>query len=404
MKTTIIAALLLSAGYGADWTNRAEYDLVLSVRAESSSQKRLKLLEEWNERYPQSPQAAARQVLHLETYEALGKPDQMLRVAREMARSSDSPIALYWVTLLAPVVGGGDEPSLLDDEKTVRRLLDGLDRYLGSDRAETPQGEEYQARRRELERLARRTLGWLAVQRRDYRTAEQELTLALLANPADAQLSGWLGMVQLLGKEPGRRSGALWHLARAASSAGSNLTEGDRRQFQSLVTAVYASYHGSTGGLDSLQSTAQSAAIPPAGFVVEPAESVAARKEEERLSQLPSMEAAWLRLRKQLESAGADSFFADSLRGKPLPKLRGTLVSASPERRPSQLVLAVGDSGAGEVRVTVTPPLASQAEPGTIVEFEGTAESFQREPFYLHVSARPNQIGGWPTAQRRTRR
>jgi hypothetical protein len=53
----LFGACLMSA---AQWTDRAEYDLVLAIRSEATASKRLALLEQWKAKYPASPQRQER--------------------------------------------------------------------------------------------------------------------------------------------------------------------------------------------------------------------------------------------------------------------------------------------------------------------------------------------------------
>ena len=57
LATFLLAALSVPA---ASWTDRAEYDLVLGIRAELLPQKRLALLDTWKAKYPKSEYQQAR--------------------------------------------------------------------------------------------------------------------------------------------------------------------------------------------------------------------------------------------------------------------------------------------------------------------------------------------------------
>jgi len=47
-----LAATLAAPALAAGWTDRGEYDLVMSIRAEASAQKRVELLDRWQAKYP----------------------------------------------------------------------------------------------------------------------------------------------------------------------------------------------------------------------------------------------------------------------------------------------------------------------------------------------------------------
>ena len=58
-KSTCLIALAACAAASAapapaKWTDRNEYDLVLTIRAEAAPQKRLALLDQWKAKYPKT--------------------------------------------------------------------------------------------------------------------------------------------------------------------------------------------------------------------------------------------------------------------------------------------------------------------------------------------------------------
>src|SRR5512133_1157415 len=86
----------------AKFTDRDEYDLVLTIRAEAAPRKRLALLDHWKARYPKTELLQARQELYFSAYQSLGDNAHMLSVAREMVAGGDNLVGLYWTTLLVP--------------------------------------------------------------------------------------------------------------------------------------------------------------------------------------------------------------------------------------------------------------------------------------------------------------
>jgi len=64
-------------------------------------------------------------------------------------------------------------------------------------------------------------------------------------------------------------------------------------------------------------------------------------------------------------------------------------------------VLGVGDATAEEVVLKLDKAFPNDAEPGAILEFEGTLESFTKAPFALTVLADREKIEGWPAARSR---
>jgi hypothetical protein len=394
----VFAACITAHGAApAKWTDRSEYDLALNIRAEAAPQKRLTLLDQWKAKYPKTELQQVRQELYLSAYQSLGDSPHMLAVAREMiAGGADNLVGLYWCTLLVPEAKGVTPDLLAAGEKAAHQLLAGLDKYSASPEA----GPK---RRAEVEFLAHRALGWIQWQRADYPAAEAEFTKCLQTEPKSAEISAWLGTVMALDRQPANQVPALWHLARAASyrDAGA-LPDAQRRQLGPVLERLYTTYHGETAGLDQLRIASVAATFPPTGFDIESGSAAALRKQDEELNRTNPQLASWIRIRRRLEAPDGDAYFAASLHNTPLPmRLKGTLLRTTPAGKPKELVLGVGDATAEEVILKVETAFPNDAEPGTVLEFEGAIDAFTKAPFTLTVLGSPEKIDGWPAKQPR---
>jgi len=383
----------------AGWTDRSEYDLVLSIRSEASPQKRLALLDEWKAKYPATDLRQARNELYFAAYQSLGDSPRMLETAQAiLAAQPDNLVGLYWCTLL---VTQAKEPSpalLSTSEKAARQLLAGLNAAFSPEKKPPSiADDEWQKQKNAVELLAHRALGWIQWQRGEYAGAEPEFTQSLRLDPRDAEISAWFAIVLALEKQPEKQIPALWHLARAASLRDTGaLPAAQRRQMDAALERLYISYHGETEGLDQLRSRSVESPFPPAGFNIESAASMAARRQEEELKRTDPERAAWLGIRKQLDADGGQDYFSSTLQKSPLPKLKGVLLRFSPAGKPQELVLSMTDAASADVTLKLTSPFPNEAEPGIALKFEGAAESFSRNPFQLTVSADPEKIEGWP--------
>ena len=398
----VFALAAPSGAAPAKFTDRNEYDLVLTIRAEAAPQKRLVLLDQWKAKYPKTELLQVRQELYFSAYQSLGDNAHMLSVAREMVTAGgDNLVGLYWTTLLVPESKELSPDVLSAGEKAANQLLAGLDKYFGAaakPAATTP--EVWAKRRTEVELLAHRALGWIQWQRADYPGAAAEFTKCLEIDPAAAEISAWYGTVLALDRTPGNQVAALWQLARAASyrDAGA-LPEGQRRQMNGLLDRLYIAFHGDDSGLDKLKAAAAASPKPPADFTVESAAAAALRKQDEELNRTNPQLAAWIRMRRKLESPEGDGYFA-TLKSTPLPKLKGTLLRATPNNKPKELVLGVGDATAEEVIVKLETAFPNEAEFGTVLEFQGTIDAFSKAPFSLTVLSSPGQVEGWPARRK----
>ncbi len=395
----VLLAMFPAAALAAGWVDRGEYDLVLTIRAEAAPEKRIALLARWKEKYPKSELHQQRRELYLAAYETLGDSYHMLDLAKEIvAVQPDNFVGIYWLSVLLPESKAPSPETLDAGEKAARQLLVGLNRYFSPERkpAAVP-AEAWAQQRAAVERIAHRSLGWIHWQKGDYGAAEIEFTANLRQDPKNAETSAWLGAVEASQKQPEKQVAALWHLTRAAGLRDEGaLHDSQRRLMDTVSEQLYASYHGAADGLEELRTKAAADAFPPAGFNLESAAVIAARKAEEELNRTNPELAAWLRIRKRLDTDDGEAYFSQSLHNTALPKLKGTLLRFEPARKPSTLVLALSDSLAEEVTLQLSTAFPNEAEPGIALEFEGTADAFTRAPFRLTVTAAPDKITGWP--------
>jgi hypothetical protein len=116
---------------------------------------------------------------------------------------------------------------------------------------------------------AHKTLGWIAMQRKSNKVAEQHLVKALELRSDDAQISYWLATV-LLNED--KRVLALFHYARVATYDGPGaLNSIARHQINNFLIKAYTRYHGEdAAGLKALKALAGDRPFPPPGFNITP--------------------------------------------------------------------------------------------------------------------------------------
>jgi tetratricopeptide (TPR) repeat protein len=398
-KIAVLGMLAAGALAASGWADRGEYDLVLTIRAEASPEKRIALLERWKEKYPKSELQQQRRELYLSAYATLGDSPHMLDVAKEMVDvQPDNFVGIYWLSVLLPESKTSSPEMLGAGEKAARQLLAGLNTYFNPESKPTDvPAEGWALQRGAVERIAHRSLGWIQWQKGEYAAAETEFTANLRQDPKNAEASAWLGSVLACQKQPEKQVAALWHLTRAASLRDEGaLPDSQRRLMDTVSEQLYAAYHGATNGLEELRTKVVADAFPAADFSVESAAVIAARRAEEELNRTNPELAAWLRIRKRLDTDDGEAYFSQSLHNAELPKLKGTLLRFEPAKKPKTLVLALSDTSSEEVTLQLSAPFPNEAEAGIALEFEGTADSFTRAPFRLTLTAAPDKVTGWP--------
>ncbi len=414
LAVAISSTLGLGAAWGQtqqpkqpNWKDRAEYDLVQSIEAEKDPNKKIELLNQWKEKYPSSDFKITRLEKYVTTYVAARNPAKALETAEEILNEDPkNTTAVYYINLLV-VAGGQATPERLAlGEKAARSLLGSLDEVFAAEKkpAATPESAWKQARL-DLEALGHRTLGWVAMQRKNLEEAEKELTQDLKIHPNDAEAAYWLGTVILGQKKPERQSDALFQFARAASYDGPGAIEPMMRQkILDYITKNYTNYHGNDPeGLKQLLALAKANAFPPADFKILSEAEITDQKEKQLAATDPAL-ALWVKLKGALATPDGEQYFESSMKGalvppEEQPAFTGTVISQDGARAAKSVVLGISDPNTPEVTLKFDAPVPGTPAPGTKIQFRGVASTFTREPFMVTFETEKKNLTGWPAPE-----
>ncbi len=369
-----------------NYKDQQEYTLYDSVSKETDANKKLALLNTWKEKYPDSDFKIDRLQLYLLTYQQLNQAAKMVDTAKEILTIDPKDIkALYWITFLAPSLNNTSADALDTATKAANGLLS----------AEKPAGtkdEDWKTAKANLDALAYKTLGWIAMAQKNNAEAEKQLKQSLTANPNQGEATYWLGQVVLARsiaeKKPELQAQALYDFARAAAYDGPGaLDPAWRKKVDDYLTKAYTTLHGDTTGLADLKTLAKANPNPPADFKIKTAAEIAAEKDEELKKTNPEL-ALWLTLKGQLLSPDGQSYFDSSMKGAQVPKLKGWIISAKPAVKSKELLVSMeGKDQPANVTLklvgsdgTTAAPLTGKPEVGVEIEFEGIGESFTKDP------------------------
>ena len=368
--------------------------MALAVRAQSAAAQRLPLLDQWKEKYPNSPVRQLRSELALAAAQSLGDTARMLDIARELTAVDANHFAgLYWIALLAPANPSPSAAALTEAESAAKRLARNADAFFAS-----PAGKTAGAKQKtETQALAHRALGWVEWRRGSLAAAEKEMLAGLELTPRNAELSAWLGSVLAVQIPPERQIQAIWHLARAAFLDGEgSLAPAPRRDVRALLEAAYSGYHGSLDGLEEIGTAARGAVTPPASFKVETAAEMAQRKADEEMEKTNPQLLTWVKIRRRLEGSDAVAEYRKLADGPTMPLLKGYVIRCDADPKPTEAILGLQDTTTEEVVLKFDAPLARCAEVGVAVEFAGKPVEIARQPFRLSVAVVGTSIQGWP--------
>jgi hypothetical protein len=384
------------------WKDIAEYDLYQQMTKATDPKEKLRLLDQWKQKYPDSKLKVDRLHIYLVTYQQLQDPANMLVAAQQIL--AEDPMdyqALYATALLAT---NQTAPDRLDaGEKASRTIVDNTDAIFAESKkpAGTNDAAWSQAKQATL-LLARRTLGWIATARKDYPAADRELHEYLKLNGNDGEAAYWLGTAIIMQRQPERQAEGLFYVARAAAFDGQGAMPPDRRkQVEAYLVKAYKSYHGDDPeGLQQLLTLAKTNAAPPADFKILSAAEIQAEKEKELASSDPAL-ALWMRLKSALVAADGAQYFDGGLKDALVPPegqpaFKGHVIKVEPARNPKTIILGVASKEVPDATITLDEAMPGTAEPGTLLEFRGVAKSFTSEPFMLNFESEKANISGWP--------
>ena len=181
---------------------------------------------------------------------------------------------------------------------------------------------------------------------------------------------------------------AIYEFARAAALDPTLGGTMDAKALQTYLESAYSGYHGSLEGLDQLKQQAKGAPLPPAGFTIETASAIAAKKQAQFEQSNPQL-ALWMKIKGALADTNGEAYFASTLKDSAVPKLKGTLVEGKPACRSKELLVAIPDPdqpGAtlrAEITLKLDAALTGKPETNAEIQWEGVPAAFTKDPAFM---------------------
>lgn len=379
-----------------NWKDRAEYDLYDAIQKDTNPQTRLEKLIQWRDKYPNTDFKDLRQTAFLTTYAAVGKAQDALNTAKEiLATKPDDFTALYYTALLTPQLVAlkitPTDEQMTAAEKAANSILAGAKPANVSD-------ADWQKAKTDVEEIAHKTLGWVAMQRKQPDAAETEFKKTLEISPKDSEVAYWLGIVILQERKPEKQSEALYYYARAAAYDGPGaLAAAGRDAVKKQFADLYTKYHGSTDGMDQILQLAKVNPTPKPDFKVQSTSDIERAKieaEEAAVKANPQL-ALWKQIKQELTGPNGASYFDANMKGALLPEFTGKVISMSPAIRPKTVVIGIIDKNTPDATLKFATPLPGKVDVGTELKFQGVPESYTPDPFMVTFTVDKDKLTGW---------
>jgi len=387
-----------------NYKDRAEYDLYSKITQTQDPKARLDLLNQWQDKYPQSDFADDRLKYFINTLAQLAPNDppsrqQLIQKCQDMLKKDPKYfLANYYIALWGPAVGGAAPPPdlLTQVDSAAHAVLDGVeDTFSASKKPATVSDTQWGTLKNQAMALAHNALAWEAASKKDTAAAENEYKASLTANPDQGTVSAAYGKLLIDDK---KYPEGLFEYARAAQYGGPGpaVAPDARAKLLDYFNKAYKDFHGSADGGDQILAQAKTSALPPADLNITGAADVAnaeAAKLNDRMNSDPAFK-LWYTIKTNLTGDQGDSFFNSSVKDAEIPggaegvkTFSGTVISIDPPDHPTKVVLGIEDPAKPDATLEFSQPLPTEAldkiKVGQKVDFSGVADSYTKDPYML---------------------
>ncbi len=380
--TLVVTGALAQEAKPKQAQDQAEYELLTAVNKETASPKKIELLQQWEQKYPNTAFLEERATVLVQTYQQLNKPAEMYEACKKLhAINPKNGMALYFLMQLPLSLGN---PAKYDEaEGYATKFLEMLPGMPGTE-----------ADKKVQETLARKIPGNIAVVKKDWPKAEAAFTEYLKRNPNSGAISYELAKAML--KDKAKQMPALWHLARAAYYTGDDaLPDVTKKQLQAYFEKTYVGYHGSKKGMQEVLDAALKDPFPPAGWkILNSYEQDDLEMED--LKKTDEMMYNWVQLKRGLTGPQSGPYWEGLKDSAIATKFKGKVISSNPPVKTKEVIVGIRDANNPEIKLILEAPVG-KVEPGTEIEFEGAvAKEFAAEPFLLTVEIENAKVTGLP--------
>jgi tetratricopeptide (TPR) repeat protein len=354
--------------------DQVEYGLMTDLSKETDPSKKLPILDQWTEKYPDTAFKQERNYYYMDTYS---------KIASKGVQPNASP----------EVVDAA--------QKAAQTLIDKSDTFFSAEnKMANVTDDQWAQAKKQILLQAYGTLATIATNKKDYSTAEADYRKLIDMDPNNAIMSYYLGTAILSEKNVQRYPEVIYLYARAVSLTGPEEIKGDavKKPISDYLTRIYTNYHGDLKGLDDVKAKSVTAPYPPPDFHIDSVTEISMKANsnaEEFAKTFPEI-MVWRGLKDQLTGADGDNYFKSNMKDAEVAGLKGKVVSQEGQK---ELLMSMDyatpeTEKKAELTIKFETPLKGQVEPGTILTFAAVPESFTKDPFMMVVMAEKSKVEG----------
>ena len=385
----MVAAVAIPNPQEKNYKDPAEYDVIVKVYGEADPVKKLALLDEWTEKYPETDYHVERASFYLDSYHLTGQMEQAVEAAKTLlTKVPDSFKAHYVIAFFTPYLGRPDDQVVNDGIGAANEVLKLVDQQFAT-KPDVVAQETWDNQKQQAVVSARLTLGWGWMQQKDNSAAEDAFREVLAADPSRGQVSYWLGQVILAQQDAAKYDLAFLSFARAALYDGPNSMPAENRaQVLEYVQNLLKSNYGQEAYdlyWPKIEEIAKATALPSERIELKSSDELKFEAEQKSRKENPLL---WVfrDLENRLTDAAGGAAIWTDLNGKLTPKMRLYVVSASPPERPATINLTDEPGGNTKVVLNLENRLRSGLRTGSMVTIDGVASGLSRDPFRLTLT------------------
>ncbi len=403
----IAAVTLLAAGALAQAPKKApavkdqgEYDLTQAMTKEKDPVKKLALLHQWEQKYPDSDFKGVRSITIAQT------ESEIAVKAVTADASGKTPLDQCHDDKLAAAAKAAACATVDTSEKASQDLADNLGKYLSTEnKPANVTDDQWKGAQQQIAMQSHTVLGTIDMAKKTPEgdaAAEKEFKTLTAMNPNDGNSTYNLGSLILRERNVARMPEGLYYIARAVQLTGPlALPAPNKAAADNYLKKAYDGYHGDDTGLDDVKKAALANPIMPPDFKIESITDIQKKQEGDAAAfkaAHPDI-AFWREIRMALTAPDGQTYF-DMIKGSAVPPAGDfTMFNAKVISQPSPKELLVNvDSLGGDATLKFEEPLKGTVDAGTAFKFKGVIDSFEKDPFMLTFTADKEDVDGLPAS------